>query len=330
VDPLSRRTILRLLGTSALPLNFAGCGSRFGGGLTVGSSHVPTPNQPLTPTAQFYVNHNYPQPEVPGQWALKVRGMVDMPLSLTLAELQSLPSVTRRVTQECVGNHPGGTLISAGDFTGVPLPAVLELAGVSPRARGLEVVGLDGYPSFVPIDADGVLVHTMNGAALQPIHGAPLRALFPGRYGMFNIKWLDALIPTRSAQGWMAYGDLANALDGKTAIRSRIDALLDGQTVPVNETQTLYGLAVTPGDQVAEVQIDTGAGWQQAELTYNRVGDELSPWLWTLWSTEWTPTSRGPVTVRVRAIDRAGSTQSSDPGFPYDAGAIHVVAVRVV
>jgi hypothetical protein len=146
---------------------------------------------------------------------------------------------------------------------------------------------------------------------------------------MFAIKWLDALVVTRTSHAWSAFGDLANAIDGKTAIRSRIDALYDGETVALGETRTLYGLAVTSGDGIAEVEVDTGSGWQRAEITYNRLSDGMSPWLWSLWSLQWTANQRGPATVRVRAFDPNGDTQRTDPGFPYDAGAIHVVRVDV-
>ncbi len=33
----------------------------------------------------------------------------------------------------------------------------------------------------------------MNGQPLLPQHGAPLRLIVPGWYGMTNVKWLDSI-----------------------------------------------------------------------------------------------------------------------------------------
>ena len=38
-----------------------------------------------------------------------------------------------------------------------------------------------------------MLVYEMNGQALQPQHGYPLRLLLPGWYGMASVKWLDSI-----------------------------------------------------------------------------------------------------------------------------------------
>jgi len=317
-------------GIGLMPLNF-GCTEP---GATIGSPYVPTPEAPLTPTGQFYVNYNYGIPKVPKRWRLYVDGLVDRQHSLDLTDLAEFDSVTREITLECIGNSPGGNLISAGAFTGVRLRDVMDAVGLSRRARGLRFLGLDGYPAYLPVSVaesdDAMLVHTLNGDPIPAVNGAPLRALIPGRFGMFNIKWLDSITATRDYATYGSLSELANFIDGETRTRSRIDTVSAGQTVVKGVPIDVTGIAATPGLGVTRVQVDSGAGWRDAEITFNRVGDGRNRYLWTLWRATWTPDQVGDAEIRVRAFDGTGQTQQTNAGFPYDGSAIHRVRVRVV
>lgn len=146
-------------------------------------------------------------------WHLTVRGHLRTPLDLTLRDLRSLPSVTRRVTMECAGNGRARLsprpvsqpwlveAVGTADWTGVPLRTVLAEAGVAPGAveavftgadhgveRGVEQDYRRSLP--LPVDEDVLLAHTMNGGPLPPQHGHPLRLTVPGWYGMAHVKWL--------------------------------------------------------------------------------------------------------------------------------------------
>jgi DMSO/TMAO reductase YedYZ molybdopterin-dependent catalytic subunit len=327
--------MIRLFGGAAgatlLPVNFGGCDA--GEGTSRGSSFRPTPDDPLTPTADFYVNTNFATPVVPARWRLHLLGLVDAPLALDLDDLLAFPAVTREVTLECIGNVPGGTLLSSAPFTGVPLRDVVDAAGRSPRARGIQLLGLDGYPAYLPIEIalsdDALLAYAIHDELLPIDHGPPVRALLPGRYGMFSVKWLDSITLTREYATWGSLAELVNFVDGEVPVRSRIDSLRPGQAVDVGVPVQIAGLAVTAGRGVARVQVDTGSGWREAALTFNRLDDDRSPFLWSLWAYEWTPTTPGEVVVRVRAFDPDGETQQEEADFPYDSGAIHRVRVRV-
>jgi len=328
---------VRLLGGAAgaglLPLNFA-CGST-GGAIVIGSHFEPTPGEPLTPNDDFYVNSNFGMPELPAptRWRLHVQGLVDRELALSLDELTAMGTVTREITLECIGNSPGGNLVSSAAFEGVPLSTVMESAGLSSRARGLQFLGLDGYPSYLPVDVardeEGLVVVAMNGELLPPAHGAPARVLFPGRYGMFSIKWLDSITAARTWHTYGALGGLTRAVEGGTRVRSRIDGPPDGRTVDPGEPVEITGLAVTPGTGVARVEVAIDGTWRPAEITFNRLDDGRSPLLWTLWRFTWTPTEPGRHVLRVRAFDERGAGQDEDPDFPYDGSAIHSVRVLV-
>ncbi len=326
----TRRSVVRFLGgvggVALFPTNFVGC-SEFAP-VVRGSRHRPTPEEPITPVGDFYVNTNFFTPTVPSGWRLTLDGLVDEPRSLSFADLDALPQVSTTLTLECIGNSPGGNLISSGTFTGPLLRDVLREAGLSPRSRGLVFSGLDGYPSYLPVsvlDEGGMLALYHGGEPLRIDHGAPCRALIPGRYGMFSVKWLDAITATRDFATYGSLGQLANFLESRTELRSRIDRVIsDGSEVRVGEPVTISGLAVSPGDGISKVQVDDGTGWRDATIDYNPVGVEPdNPLLWSLWSLTWTPERPGEQVLAVRAIDGTGTVQLDDVGFPYDGGAVH-------
>jgi DMSO/TMAO reductase YedYZ molybdopterin-dependent catalytic subunit len=339
---LSRRESLRLLGgiagSCALPANFilsAGCA----GARIVNSAFRPSPELPLTPPGEFYINSNFGTPEVPAvtEWRLHVKGLVDNPLTIDLGWLQQLPAVRRVLTLECIGNIPEGGLISSGEFSGVRLRDVLAEARVSTRAFGVKLMGLDGYPVFLPLSdclaEEPMLAHSMNGQPLDIEHGAPLRALFPGRYGMFSTKWLDSITLTREQGLWSSFRGVNSVVAGQMNARSRIDYMHNGigsnRGLRVGEEIIVSGLALAGGRGVAAVELQADGQRIPAELSWNRVQEGGNPFLWTLWRARFTPTRQGAQTLSVYATDLFGDSQSDRAEFPYDSGAVHTVRVVV-
>lgn len=335
---MNRRDAIKLLGGSVgaavLPLNFAGCSD--GEALARDSQFLPTPERPLTPTADWYVNYCCGRPDAPPpeRWRLHLDGLVRSARTVTYAELEALPQVRREVTMECVGNRPGGGLISSGAFEGPRLRDVLALAEPESTSHALNFKGLDGYPAYLPrsvADADaGIVALRMNDAPLEPIHGAPVRVLIPGRYGLVCVKWLDSITAVRSYAPYGALRGLGDPVAAEMRLRSRIDLPGDGRTVRVGQTVEVRGLALAPGVGVSRVQVRLDGAWQDAELTFNTLADDRSPYLWSLWRVEWTPTRTGRHVLQVRAFDVEGNTQDAETDFPYDSGAIHAVRVVVI
>ncbi len=110
----------------------------------------------VTPNADFYVRNHFEIPTIdPSSWRIKVHGLVQRPLSLSLQDLQRMSSATEVVTLECAGNgrsmlHPavereqwGLGAVSTAEWTGVPLVEVLDRAGIEPRAREMLFRGAD-------------------------------------------------------------------------------------------------------------------------------------------------------------------------------------------
>src|SRR5579859_1324389 len=287
----------------------------------------------ITPVDNFYVvSKNFSDPVVDAsRWSLRVGGLVDKPLTLSLDQLRALPSVSQYVTMECISNNVGGDLISTGSFTGVPLRDLIAMS--SPQARGSWVAftAVDGYTESVPLSvvqgAPEILVaYELAGAPLPSGHGFPARMLIPGHYGMKGPKWLQTinLVEHESGGYWEQQGWDHNALIKTTA---RIDSPQDGAIVKLGPV-ALAGVAFagTRGIDRVEYSTDGGATWKAAQLDA-----PLSPYTWVLWQAAWTPASEGAYTLKVRATDGTGARQDgrSSPSYPSGASGYHTIGVDV-
>src|SRR5207302_7163972 len=141
----------------------------------------------------------------------------------------------RYQTLECVSNHVGGNLMSNAKWIGVPLPEILDRAGVD-TSRAVEVVfrAAGGYSDSLSIDQamdhSTLIAIGMNGHVLPRAHGFPARLLSVGTYGMKNPKWLESIeVVDRPYQGfWERRGW------SKTAVvntMSRIDTPKSGAQI---------------------------------------------------------------------------------------------------
>src|ERR1700716_3772264 len=106
---------------------------------------VRTIAQPFTPKDKFATTQHYGHPEVnPATFRLKVSGLVDRPKSLSLDDLKKMGSTELVAGFECSGNRgPLQSLCGNGKWTGVPLKAVLDAAGVKAAARDVVFFGAD-------------------------------------------------------------------------------------------------------------------------------------------------------------------------------------------
>ena len=141
-------------------------------------------------------------------WDFRVFGLVDTPLRLTWEQLTSLPRKDQVVDIHCV------TRWSKLDTTwgGVPIRAILDLAGVRPEATHVVAHCEQGYTTNLPLevldDEDVMLADTYAGRPLEPEHGYPLRLLVPKRYFWKSAKWIRGLeLLDHDVRGfWERYG----------------------------------------------------------------------------------------------------------------------------
>lgn len=126
-------------------------------------------------------------------WRLQVTGRVARPRSFSLTDLKALPSRTQITKHTC---EEGWSAIS--EWTGVPLRAVLEAAGILPSARFVNFFAYDdtaeGIDMFDALHPQTILAYGMNGRDLPLGHGAPLRLRVEKQLGYKSVKFLDRIV----------------------------------------------------------------------------------------------------------------------------------------
>jgi DMSO/TMAO reductase YedYZ molybdopterin-dependent catalytic subunit len=264
-------------------------------------------------------------------WTLRVHGMVARELTVSFADLIARPLVERPITMTCVSNPVGGDLVSTANFIGVPLRDLLLEAGVEEAADQLYSRSTEGWYASTPTSvvmepARGALLAVgMNGEALPPEHGFPVRMVVPGLYGYVSgTKWVIDIEATTFAnplrrgfwfeRGWTQFGPI------KTM--SRIDAPRDSATV-TGGTVTVAGVAWAQHTGIAAVEVRVDGGpWRPAVLS-----DEISIDTWRMWHLD-LALPGGDHTAEARATDRSGHTQTEKRVRPIPGGATGWPAVR--
>jgi DMSO/TMAO reductase YedYZ molybdopterin-dependent catalytic subunit len=284
----------------------------------------------LTSVADHYqVSKNVFNPNVPeAKWSLKITGMVDKDLTLNLADLKALPSVTRPSTLMCISNEVGGNLIGTSEWSGVNLKDILAMAGVKEGATELILKAADNYSDSFKLEAamrDGTIVaYLQNGEPLTVDHGFPARILVPGIYGMKNVKWVVEIeLSDQEYQGYWQTRGWSDSAEVQTL--SRIDT--KEATKLEDGSYAIGGIAFAGirGISKVEVSLDDGLTWNEADL--KPAMNELS---WNLWTYQW-QANPGEYPALVRATDGMGTLQDPEVRRPLPHGATgyHKVAIRV-
>ncbi|MBE7539913.1 MAG: molybdopterin-dependent oxidoreductase [Opitutaceae bacterium] len=311
----------------------------------------------LTPNDAFFVRYHLsdiPTRVDPASFRLSVAGAVSTPLELRLDELKRIAkSVDLVAVNQCSGNSRGfftprvngGQLgngaMGCARWTGVPLRAVLDAAGVQAGARqvsfdGLDRGPIDTTPDFVKAldidharDGEVMLAWGMNGEELPMLNGYPLRLIVPGYYGTYWVKHVNRIEVLKSVyEGfWMksAYRipdtPGANIEPGSApqstipisrfTIRSFITSLADNATVPAGHETTVRGIAFDSGRGIRAVEFssDGGRSWSEAHL-----GASLGRFAFREWKATFAP-GRGRHVLMSRASNSAGEIQPLVAGW---------------
>ncbi len=317
----------------------------------------------LTAPESYFVRSHFDVPVIDVEkFTLTLDGLVERSICLSLPEIKAMPNESITVTMECAGNgrtslnpRPAGVAwgygaASTARYTGVRLKHVLDLAG---PGRALEVVftaadsgDVEGqhvvYARSLPLAIarlpDTLIAWSMNDEPLTAVHGAPLRLVVPGWYGMASVKWLTRI--TLSAQQFTGHYQHSDYVylrqdgipDGTPVtlmrVRSIIASPADGALLPLAPV-VLSGSAWSGEAAITRVEIsdDDGRSWHQATL--DRPTSERAA---TLWRWTWTPRASGSFTLIARATDGAGRTQPLEPVWNlrgYGNNSVHRVRVNV-
>ncbi len=302
------------------------------------SASIETKGMPelITPAKNFYlIDTELSSPRLDAKtWKLSVKGAVDNPFEMTYKDLLGMSTIEADITLSCVSNPVGGGLVSNGRWTGVLLSDVLKEAGVSrdkiTRASrqlvGRSVDGFTtGFKTEIALDGRNALVaFGLNGDQLPIIHGYPVRLVVPGLYGYVSAtKWLTEIELTNWS--FDAYWIQRTwSKQGPIKTQSRIDTVTDGDTLKAGRTP-IGGVAWAPhrGISKVEVSTDNGFTWHKA-----RLARPLSIDTWRQYVYYW-DAEPGNYTLKVRATDGTGKTQTARETPPHPSGATGYDTVNV-
>jgi len=293
----------------------------------------------ITPDDRFFNVQHYGQPQLEAAaFVLRITGLVNRPMAVSLADLKKRLRVEETVGFECSGNNNtrGNPLVGNARWAGVSLASLLRECGVARHAREVVFFGADTgteevshggavqkveqhFARSLSIDEamrpEVMLAYDMNGRPLSVGYGAPLRLIVPGWYGVANVKWLDRihLQATRFMGRFMArdYVTLrgeeigGNLTWNETSVsRMRLKSMVARVTRAGNRYRST-GFALNDGTplKVVEVRLDDRP-WAPATLRA-----ENTRYSWKLFTYQWEGATPGEHTIVSRAIDVLGNTQ---------------------
>jgi sulfane dehydrogenase subunit SoxC len=288
----------------------------------------------ITPNGLCFERHHGGIANVdPAKYRLMINGLVDKPMVFTLDDLKRFPRQNHVYFLECAANSGmewRGAQLNGCQFThgmvhcvmytGVRLRHLLEEAGVSTKAKWILAEGADAaaMTRSIPLDKamdDCLVAFKMNGEALRPEQGYPLRLCVPGWEGNMWVKWLRRLevgdAPWHQREETSKYTDLlANGkarrftwvMDVKSVITS------PSPQAPITHGRgrtVISGLAWSGNGKVTrvDVSLDGGRNWQTARLD----GPSLTKALHRFYfDFDW---DGSPLLIQSRAMDEAGFIQ---------------------
>ena len=317
----------------------------------------------VTPRESVYVRSNFPTPLLGPSHALSVGGAVRHPFTVTMTELAAMPQHEVLVTMECAGNGrlgmdpvPEGEpwrhgAVSTTTWRGVPLRVLLERAGVQAEAVEVLATGADhgprddvsgevtfarALPVGVAMGGDVLVATHMDGVPLTPGHGAPVRLVVPGWYGMASVKWLVSLeVITAPYTGYFQLRRYVYEREGRVEpvrealVKSMITSPADGDAARVGADGLLLvrGWAWSGMGPVVRVEVGVNGVWHEAQ-----VGRAESRWAWVPFEAR-VACAPGEVVLSSRATDATGTVQPDRIAWNrlgYGNHAVRNVRVQVV
>ena len=348
VERVSRRRFIVRLGGAAATMTVAGAavGTLIGAGprrrrevagRRAWSSDHPLPNagasvepapgtrDELTSLADHYrIDINTTVPTVDeASWRLKVGGLVERPVELTLRQLTDYEPLHQFVTLACISNPIGGSLIGTTRWTGVSLQRVLPDLKLKPGATHLKLSAADGFYEVVALEAVRadervMLAYAWDGLPLEPKHGFPLRIYIPDLYGMKQPKWIQSIdVLDHWQEGyWVERGWDRTARMKATSVIDTVSVNMMLSKADATTRIPIGGIAHAGARGISrvEVRVDDGP-WAQAKLRA-----PLSGTTWVHWRYDW-PFVPGNHKFTVRCYDGRGAVQIAEPAPPHPSGA---------
>ena len=295
-----------------------------------------------TSNENFFIRTRFPdQINSSEPWVIRLHGQVKSPVTLTMAELTSRAEPAGVHLLECSGNDRLSRfgMISAARWTGVQLAPILARAGIIPTASQILVSGFDSYSRPYPgsdpgaswvfplndlMSAKAFLATGMNGTALPPDHGFPVRLVVPGWYGCVWVKWVNEIaLVGADAPGTSQMREFAGRTHQRGVPELARDfepPRIDLAAVPVRIEQwfsggkTLYrivGIVWGGSRPNPKLMIRFGANGSAEPVTQYHHQTHTT---WTLWSHAWQPKEPGEYAITLHADDPSVRTRRLDSG----------------
>lgn len=203
--PVGRRVFLGMLGLGAAGVVW---GSRLADALNRALAPITAMDRtgltgllPSSGRFRIYSVVGFLPRRTPAEYRLKVTGLVDRPLELTLADLKAMPATRLVKDFQCVT----GWRVPDVAWTGVLLSAVLDAAGVAPGAGALAFRSFDGAytESLTLVQArrpDVLVAYEMEDEPVSRAQGGPVRLYVAPMYGYKSLKWLDEIEVTGAVE----------------------------------------------------------------------------------------------------------------------------------
>jgi len=251
----------------------------------------------ITPSGLCFERHHSGVAEIdPASHRLMIHGLVEKPLVFTMADLKRFPRENRVYFLECAANtgmewrgaQLNGCQFTHGMlhclmYTGVRLKHLLDQAGVKTEGKWLLAEGADasGMSRSIPLDKamdDCLVAFGMNGEALRPEQGYPIRLVVPGWEGNMWVKWLRRLEigdqPWQHREETSKYTDLmANGKARRFTFEMDVKSVITNPSpqAPILHGRgplVLSGLAWSGKGRISRVDVTTDGGrnWTTARL----------------------------------------------------------------
>ncbi|HEY8748048.1 MAG TPA: molybdopterin-dependent oxidoreductase [Tepidisphaeraceae bacterium] len=293
----------------------------------------------ITPDNQIFAVSHYGTGKVNlSDWKLKIEGRVEKPVELSLDQIKARPATTLAATLECSGNGSTAGFMGAvgnANWTGTSLASLLAECGIKPEAIEVAFWGADvgketirnkpyqqNFARTLRLDQikNAILAWDMNGKPLPAAHGAPLRLIVPGWYGIAWVKWLTGIeLRDRPLMNRFTARDYVTLRGHKNG-----DSIEYSETaVGPMQVKSLVGRVTKQSDGSLHL---TGAAWSREPIGKVELRVDNSPWFeadllprpagtpagspaWTFWSYDWKTPTPGEHTIVSRATDAGGRVQ---------------------
>lgn len=302
-----------------------------------------TERNQITPTEGFYLRTRASTllPDAKS-WNIKIDGLLRKPSEISRETLKKAARPMGIHLMECAGNLGLARfgMLSAAEWRGVPVTDVLANAEGKTQATHALISGFDEYEAKSASSVAGAswifsreelksagafLATEMNGQALTPDHGAPVRLVMPGWYGCTCIKWVneirlvDGKGEATSQMKEYASRTQQNGIPEKASEYQ--PAIIEQAAMPIRVEKwvvagkikyRVVGIAWGGSRPVKALAIRFNP-----DEDYVRVDqfEQVRNDPWTLWSHAWSPSTPGTYSIRLAVREPQVRARRLDSGY---------------